>query len=333
MAKDSKQPQIVIYQSEDGQAKINVRFEKETVWLTQDQMAGLFDKAKSTINEHIQNIYDEKELVVSQTMRKFGNSEFSTKPTNYYDLDVIISVGYRVKSQRGTQFRIWATKRLRDYIIKGFALDDERMKQGGQSARYFEELLQRVRDIRSSERNFYQKVTDIYATSIDYRKDDKVTKIFFATVQNKMHYAVHGRTAAEIIAERTDSAKPMMGLTNFRGNYITAGDTKIAKNYLSEKELHQLNLIVSLYLDFAELQATNERPMRMGDWVAKLDAFLQLSEKKLLTHAGKVSAKTASRKAEAEFVNYRKKQDKKYISDFDRAVKKLAKEAGKKNKQ
>ncbi|MBU1110973.1 virulence RhuM family protein [Patescibacteria group bacterium] len=321
--------QIIIYQTEDGQAKIEVRFEKETVWLTQDQMAELFDKAKSTINEHIQNIYDEKELVASQTMRKFGISEFSTKPTNYYHLDVIISVGYRVKSQRGTQFRIWATKRLRDYIIKGFALDDERMKQGGQRARYFEELLQRVRDIRSSERNFYQKVTDIYATSIDYRKDDKLTKEFFATVQNKMHYAVHGHTAAEIVAGRADSARLMMGLTNFKGKYITTGDTKIAKNYLSEKELHQLNLIVSLYLDFAELQATSEQPMRMNGWVAKLDDFLQLSEKKLLTHAGKVSAKTASRKAEVEFVKYRKKQDKQYISDFDRVATKLLKKGKK----
>ncbi|MBU1131595.1 virulence RhuM family protein, partial [Patescibacteria group bacterium] len=298
--------------------------------LTQDQMAELFDKSKSTINEHIQNIYNEKELVLGKTMKKFGNSEFSTKPTNYYNLDVIISVGYRVNSQRGTQFRIWATARLREYIIKGFALDDERMKQGGERARYFEELLQRVRDIRSSERNFYQKVTDIYATSVDYRHDDKLTQEFFATVQNKMHYAAHGRTAAEMINERADNQKPMMDLTNFKGKYITAGDVKIAKNYLSEKELKQLNLIVSLYLDFAELQATNERPMRMTEWASKLDEFLKLSEKKILVNAGKLSAEKAVAKAEAEFEKYRKERDKKYISDFDRQVKKISKTVRKK---
>jgi len=325
MKKDNPRSQVVIYQTEDGQAKVNVRFDNETAWLTQDQMADLFEKSKSTINEHIQNIYDEKELILEQTMRKFGNSEFSTKPTNYYNLDVIISVGYRIKSQRGTQFRIWATARLRDYIIKGFALDDERMKQGGEGARYFEELLQRIRDIRSSERNFYQKVTDIYATSIDYRKDDELTKEFFATVQNKMHYAVHGHTAAEIVSLRADSIKPMMGLSNFKGKYITAEDVKIAKNYLSEKELKQLNLIVSLYLDFAELQATNERPMKMAEWIGKLDDFLKLSEKNILLNAGKVSAEKASEKAKNEFAKYKKEQDKKQISDFDREVKKILK--------
>ena len=254
-------------------------------------------------------------------MRKFGISEFSTKPTNYYNLDVIISVGYRVKSVRGTQFRIWATQRLKEYIIKGFALDDERLKQGGQRARYFEELLQRIRDIRSSERNFYQKVTDIYATSIDYRKDDKQTTEFFATVQNKMHYAVHGHTAAEIIARRADSTKPLMGLTNFKGNYITTQDIKIAKNYLNEEELKRLNLIVSMYLDFAELQATNGRLMKMADWVEKLDQFLKLSERELLTNAGSVSAEQAAKKADDEFEKYRKERDKNYVSDFDRTVK------------
>lgn len=191
MNKKNIQPQVLLYQTEDGQAKLQVTMQNETVWLTQDQMAELFDKAKSTINEHVKNIYEEKELNEPSTMRKFGNSEFSTKPTNYYNLDVIISVGYRVKSSRGTQFRIWATQRLKEYIIKGFTLDDERLKQGGEKTRYLQELLQRIRDIRSSERNFYQKVTDIYATSIDYRKDDELTKEFFATVQNKMHYAVH----------------------------------------------------------------------------------------------------------------------------------------------
>lgn len=317
--------QIIIYQAKDGQTKLDVRLEDETVWLTQEQMADLYGKSKSTINEHIKNVYEEKELEKKSTMRKFGISEFSTKPTNFYNLDVIISVGYRVKSVQGTQFRIWATQRIKEYIVKGFALDDERLKQGGQKARYFQELLQRIRDIRSSERNFYQKVTDIYATSIDYRRDDEMTKIFFATVQNKMHFAVHGQTAAEIIISRADSSKPLMGLVNFKGNYITLQDVKIAKNYLTEKELNQLNLIVSLYLDFAELQATNGRLMKMKDWIAKLDDFLKLSEKELLTHAGKVSAETATQKAEAEFDKYRAKRSKTMISDFDLAVKELEK--------
>jgi len=325
MNNDNQSSKIIIYQTEDGQTKIDVQFQDETVWLTQDQIATLFDKSKSTINEHIQNIYDEKELILDETMRKFGNSEFSTKPTNYYNLDVIISIGYRVKSQRGTQFRIWATQRLKEYIVKGFVLDDERLKQGGQKARYFEELLQRIRDIRSSERNFYQKVTDIYATSIDYRRDDKLTKDFFATVQNKMHFSAHGHTAAEIINERADNKKPLMGLTNFKGEYLTAQDAKIAKNYLTEKELKQLNLIVSLFLDFAELQATNERPMEMIEWIRKLDDFLKLSEKKLLANAGKISAEKASKKAETEFEKYRKDRDKKHISDFDREVRKIEK--------
>ena len=325
MNNDNQSSKIIIYQTEDGQTKIDVQFQDETVWLTQDQIATLFDKSKSTINEHIQNIYDEKELILDETMRKFGNSEFSTKPTNYYNLDVIISIGYRVKSQRGTQFRIWATQRLKEYIVKGFVLDDERLKQGGQKARYFEELLQRIRDIRSSERNLYQKVTDIYATSIDYRRDDKLTKDFFATVQNKMHFSAHGHTAAEIINERADNKKPLMGLTNFKGKYLTAQDAKIAKNYLTEKELKQLNLIVSLFLDFAELQATNERPMKMVEWIRKLDDFLKLSEKKLLANAGKISAEKASKKAETEFEKYRKDRDKKHISDFDREVRKIEK--------
>src|SRR3989339_336860 len=323
MNNDNQSSKIIIYQTEDGQTKIDVQFQDETVWLTQDQMAELFEKSKSTINEHIKNIYEEKELVEGQTMRKFGNSEFSTKPTNCYNLDVIISVGYRVKSVRGTQFRIWATQRLKEYIVKGFTLDDERLKQGGQKARYLQELLQRIRDIRSSERNFYQKVTDIYATSVDYRKDDNLTKEFFATVQNKMHYAVHGHTAAEIVVKRADSQKPLMGLTSLKGNYITFQDVKIAKNYLSEKELNQLNLIVSMYLDFAELQATNGRLMKMSDWVEKLDQFLKLSERKLLANAGSISAEQAAQKAEEEFENYRKERGKDYISDFDKIVKKI----------
>lgn len=325
--KDDKS-QIVIYKSEDGQAKINVHFEGDTAWLTQKLMSELFEVAIPTVNEHLKNIFGTGELSENSVIRNFRITAEDGKvyDTKHYNLDVIIALGYRVNSKRATQFRVWATARLRDYIIKGFALDDERMQQGGNRARYFEELLQRVRDIRSSERNFYQKVTDIYSTSIDYQKDDKLTKEFFATVQNKMHYAVHGHTAAEIISERADSSKPMMGLSNFKGKYITSSDTKIAKNYLSEKELKQLNLIVSLYLDFAELQATNERPMKMAEWVSKLDQFLKLSEKKLLMNAGKVSAEKAGQKAESEFAKYKEEREKVHISDFDREVKKLLKD-------
>lgn len=323
---------IIIYQTEDGQTKVSVHFEDETVWLTQKLMAELFEVSVPTVNEHLKNIFSAGELDENSVIRKFritasDGKEYQAK---HYNLDTIIALGYRVNSKRATQFRIWATARLRDYIIKGFALDDERMKQNGIRSRYFEELLQRVRDIRSSERNFYQKVTDIYATSIDYNVDDERTRKFFATVQNKMHYAVHGHTAAEIINERVDNTKPMMGLTSFKGKYITVGDVRIAKNYLSEKELHQLNLIVSLYLDFAELQATNERPMKMDDWIDKLDEFLKLSEKKLLEGAGKVSSKKAIDKAEAEFAKFKKAQDKKYVSDFDRAIKKIKKSLKKK---
>ena len=327
MKKDNPQSQIVIYQTEDGQARVNVRFENEMAWLTQKLIAELFEVSIPTVNEHLKNIFETSELSEDSVVRNFRITASDAKiyDTKHYNLDVVIALGYRVNSKRATQFRIWATARLRDYIIKGFALNDDRMKQGGGVARYFEELLQRVRDIRSSERNFYQKVTDIYATSIDYRKDDSLTKKFFATVQNKMHYAVHGHTAAEIISLRADSNKPIMGLSNFKGKYITAGDVKIAKNYLSEKELKQLNLIVSLYLDFAELQATNERSMKMAEWIAKLDDFLKLSEKKILLNVGKISAEKASEKAESEFAKYKKEQDKKHISDFDRELKKILK--------
>jgi hypothetical protein len=325
--KDDQQPNIVIYITDDGQAKLQVKIEDETVWLTQDQMAELFDKGRSTIAEHIQNAIKEGELDENSVCREFRRTgsdqkEYSVK---HYNLDVVISVGYRVKSVRGTQFRIWATQRLREYIIKGFALDDERLKQQGGRSRYFDELLQRIRDIRSSERNFYQKITDIYATAIDYHKDDKLTQEFFATVQNKIHYAVHGHTAAEIIAKRADSSKPLMGITNFKGNYITANDITIAKNYLTEDELKQLNLIVSMYLDFAELQAGSGRLMKMTDWIVKLDEFLKISERELLKDAGKVSAKQAASKAHDEFEKYRKERDKNYISDFDMVVKKYLK--------
>ena len=317
--------EITLYTSVDGKTKLQVNLEDETVWLTQDQMAILFWKAKSTINEHINNIYSEEELGKDNTMKKFGNSELSTKPTNYYNLDVIISVGYRVKSKQWTKFRIWATERIHEYIVKGFTMDDDRLKQEWARSRYFEELLQRIRDIRSSERNFYQKITDIYATSIDYKNDDNLTKEFFATVQNKMHYAIHGNTAAELINERVDSEKPFMWLTNFKWKYITTRDIWIAKNYLSEDELKKLNLIVSMYLDFAELQATDWRLMKMNDWIKKLDDFLKVSEKQLLHNSGKVSHKSALEIASKEYEKYRKEEDKKYISDFDHEMKKLLK--------
>jgi len=332
MKKLPKKPQIAIYQVIGDEQKIRVRIEDENVWLTQKQIAELFDVNVRTVNEHLLNIYLEQELDKNLTIRNFRivqkeASREVTRDVKHYNLDTILAVGYRVRSDRGTQFRKWATERLREYLIKGFTLDDERLKQGGGRARYFQELLQRVRDIRSSERMFYQKVTDIYATSIDYKIDADLTRKFFATVQNKMHYAVHGHTAAEIIARRADSKKPLMGLTSFKSDYITENDIVIAKNYLTEPELNQLNLIVSLYIDFAELQAASGRLMKMRDWIKKLDEFLAISEKKLLHSAGTVSAKQAEEKASEEYVKYRSKEDKNYISDFDREVKKLLKAA------
>ena len=322
---ENNEQNIILYQNADGNIKFDVHLQNDSVWVTQEQMAQLFGKAKSTINEHIGNIYKEGELENALTTQKFGNSEFQQKAPLFYNLDVIISVGYRVKSPQGTQFRIWATKRIHEYIVKGFTMDDDRLKQEGARSRYFEELLQRIRDIRSSERNFYQKVTDIYASSIDYKNDDTITKQFFATVQNKMHFAIHGQTAAEMIHSRANASKPFLGLTNYKGNYITQRDISIAKNYLSEDELKQLNLIVSMYLDFAELQATTGRLMKMQDWIQKLDDFLRVSEKELLTNAGKISHQNAIEKAKTEYEKYRKVEDKKYISDFDREMKKLEK--------
>ena len=314
---------FLLYKTSDNKVSINVQIQDETVWLTQEQMAELFDRSKKTISEHIRNVYFEGELTEQATMRKSGNSGFSTKPTNYYNLDVIISVGYRVKSLRGTQFRQWATKRLREYIIKGFTIDDERLKQG--SGRYFRELLQRIRDIRSSERNLYQQVTDIYATSIDYKNDAKLTRRFFATVQNKMHVAAHGKTAAELVYERADAKKPNMGLTNFKGDYITSDDVEVAKNYLSEEELNVLNLIVSQYLDFAELQATRQKTMTMQQWIDKLDEFLKISDSSVLVGAGKIKHEQAMVKAKREFKKYRDEEMRRLVSDFDKATKELKK--------
>ena len=319
--------EIIIYQTENNDVRIQTRLQDETVWLNRHQLSSLFNRDIKTIGKHINNIFEEGELQRDSVVANFATTAADGKSYSmeYYNLDAIISVGYRVKSPQGTKFRQWATKRIAEYIVKGFTLDDDRLKQEGARSRYFEELLQRIRDIRSSERNFYQKVTDIYATSIDYKKDDELTKEFFATVQNKMHFAVHGKTAAEIINERSDAEKPFIGLTNFKGKYITKRDVGIAKNYLSEKELKQLNLIVSLYLDFAELQAMNDRIMTMKDWIIKLDEFLKVSEKKLLNHSGKISHESAVEKANTEYDKYRQAQDIKYISDFDREVKKLIK--------
>ena len=333
--KDQKNPQIAIYHAMGEEQKINVRIEDENVWLTQKLIAELFDVDVRTVNEHLANIYLDQELAKDSTIRNFRIVQKEAlrevaRDVKHYNLDAILAVGYRVRSEKGTQFRKWATEKLREYLIKGFTMDDERLKQGGGRARYFQELLQRVRDIRSSERMFYQKVTDIYATSIDYKVDVELTQKFFATVQNKMHYAVHGHTAAEIITLRADNKKPLMGLTSFKSDYITTGDIVIAKNYLTESEINQLNLIVSLYIDFADLQALSGRLMKMQDWINKLDEFLTISEKKLLHSAGSVSAKQAEQKALEEFEKYRTSRDENYISDFDREVKKLIKSKKKK---
>ena len=324
---------IAIYNIAGDEQKIRVRIEDENVWLTQKLIAELFDVSVPTVNEHLKNIFNTGELDEISVIRNLRITAADGKEyeTNHYNLDTVLAVGYRVRSNRGTQFRKWATEKLREYLVKGFTMDDERLKQGGGRARYFQELLQRVRDIRSSERMFYQKITDIYSTSIDYKVDAELTQKFFATVQNKMHFAVHGHTAAEIIAKRADNKKPLMGLTSFKGDYITTSDIVVAKNYLTEKEINQLNLIVSLYIDFAELQASSGRLMKMRDWIDKLDEFLKVSEKNLLHTAGSVSAKQAEKRALKEYEKYRQMQDKDYISDFDREVKKILK-SQKKNK-
>jgi hypothetical protein len=318
-------PQVILYLTEDGKTRVEVRFEHENVWLTQKLMAELFNTSVPNINMHLKNIFTVKELIADSVIKEFliTASDGKKYKTKMYSLEAIISVGYRVNSDRGTLFRQWATERLKEYMVKGFTLDDARLKQGGHKSRYFEELLQRIRDIRSSERMLYQKVTDIYATSIDYRRDAKETELFFKTVQNKMHYAVTRKTAAEIIAERADSRKPLMGLTNFSGLNMIRRDIYIAKNYLNEEELSMLNRIVDAYLSFAEVQAISEKTMAMKDWIRKLDEYLALMGKGVLHNAGNISAETASQKAEEEFEKYRKAADKKYISDFDRVVKRL----------
>lgn len=300
------QGEIIIYQSEDGNVQLDVRLENETVWLTIDQMALLFGKARSTINEHILNAFQEGELNETASVRKIGNSDFSTKPTNFYNLDVIISVGYRVHSIVGTRFRQWATARLHEYIVKGFTLDDRRLKGNG-GGLYWKELLDRIRDIRSSEKVLYRQVLDLYATSVDYNPKAEESVRFFKIVQNKLHYAAHGHTAAEVIFERADADKPFMGLTSFDGELPTLKDTRIAKNYLNAEELKVLNNIVSGFFDFAEIQAIRHRPMYMDDYIKQLDGILSGTGEKLLTDAGSVSHRQALEKAEKEYRKYQVK--------------------------
>ncbi len=321
--------EFLLYQTEDGKTRLEVRVQDETVWLTQKRMAELFQKDIRTINEHIQNIFAEGELDAESVIRKFRITADDGKDydTQHYNLDVIISVGYRVKSHRGTQFRVWATERLREYIVKGFAMDDDRLKRAG-GGNYFDELLARIRDIRSSEKVFWGKVLDIYATSIDYDPNTKVSRRFFATLQNKMHWAAHGQTAAEVVYRRADADRENMGLTYWSGNRPTKSEAAIAKNYLNPEELDILNRVVSSYLEFAELQALARKPMYMSDWVAKLDDFLKLSGRELLSHAGTVSHEQALARAQLEYEKHRTwriNQRSPVEQHFEKAVKLLSK--------
>ena len=313
MANDLTTPdsEILIYTTDDGDIRIDVRMMDETVWLTQAQMAELFGKARNTVTEHIRNVFDEGELDENSVCRKFRHTAADGKnyEVMYYNLDVIISVGYRVKSHRGTQFRQWATGRLREYIIKGFTLDDKRLREGRTATDYFDELIDRIRDIRASEANFYQKIKDIYRDcSIDYDPHAETSQQFYQMVQNKLHWAVHGNTAAELIAARADAGKPYMGMTSFKGEKPRKADSTIAKNYLNEEEIGLLNLIVNQYLDFAELQAKRRQQMTMKDWTAKLDDFLRLNDMEILEGLGKISKKQADDMAHLEFKGYKKQQ-------------------------
>ena len=324
---------FILYTSQDGEVRVDVFVNDETVWLTQKAMQELFDRSKSTVSEHISNVFKEGELVENQVVRKFRTTADDGKDyeVSYYNLDVIISVGYRIKSQRGTQFRIWATKTLKEFIIKGFVLDDKRLKQGGQvfGKDYFEELLERIREIRASERRFYQKITDIYAQcSIDYDLKSNLTLNFYKTVQNKLHWAITGNTAAEIIDRRANAENPNMGLTTWKNSpegKILKSDTNIAKNYLTEKEINELNRLVELYLNFAELQAERNIPMKMYEWIEALDSFLKINRYDLLNNPGKISHEMAIKKAESEYSKFRKIQDQKFISDFDMEIKNIKK--------
>ena len=322
--------EIILYTSPEGNKRVAVYYQGETVWLTQKQLADLFDVEIPTINYHLKEIFKSGELEENSVIRKFRITAEDGKDylTNCYNLDAIISVGYRVNSEQATRFRIWATQTLREFIIKGFVLDDERLKQGKRfGVDYFDELLERIREIRASERRFYQKITDIYQQcSIDYDKDAEITLLFFKTVQNKLHWAITGKTAAEIIAERAKATKPHMGLTTWKNapkGKILKSDVSIAKNYLEENEIKGLERIVSMYLDYAENQAARQIPMKMTEWVKKLDAFLQFNEYDILNNAGRVSHEIAKTLAEQEYEKFRVKQDRTFESDFDREVKKL----------
>jgi hypothetical protein len=328
--------QFLVYQAEDGNLKLDVCFEDESVWLTQQLMADLFQSSKQNISHHINSVYEEGELSPEATVKKYltvrreGNREVK-RLLDYYNLDMIISVGYRVKSHVATRFRIWATQKLTEYIKKGFVLDDERLKNPDQPFDYFEELERRIQDIRTSERRFYQKITDIYATSIDYDPTLDISIDFFKTVQNKMHWAITGQTAAEIIHSRADAEKPNMGLTNYRGAKVRKQDVAIAKNYLSEEELAALNNLVEQYLIFAQGQAMRRVPMHMRDWIKKLDRFMTLNDRDILNHAGKISHEMAKQLAESEYEKFHGKRlldSEKSVSDFDKAVKQI--EASKK---
>ena len=330
------QSSLILYQTEDGRTRLQVRLDGETAWLSLNQMADLFQRDKSVISRHISNIFSEGELTAAATVAKSATVQVEgrkqvTRDIEYYNLDVIIAVGYRVKSHQGTQFRIWATQRLREYLVKGFAMDDERLKNppGRGQKDYFDELLERIRDIRSSERRFYQKVLDIYATSVDYTANAEQSHQFFAAVQNKMHWASHGHTAAEVIVERADATKPHMGLQSTRpGGIVRKDDVSVAKNYLTEDELQVLNRIVNLYLEYAELQALDRKPMTMQNWITKLDEFLKISGRELLDHTGNISADVAKAKAEAQYVEYRTLLDARPRSvdaEFERVVNDLKK--------
>jgi hypothetical protein len=328
--------EILLYQSEDGETRVDVRLVDETVWLSLTQIAELFQRDKSVISRHIANVYAEGELEERGTVADFATVQSEggrriSRNIAHYNLDVIISVGYRVKSHRGVQFRRWATARLKDYIVKGFVMDDERLKQARHD--YFDELVRRVRAIRVSERRFYQKITDIFALSIDYDPASMTTKEFFATVQNKFHFAIHGMTAPEVITARADAGKPMMGMTSFKGVRPRADDATTALNYLSEDELLSMERIVSQYLDFAEEQAARRIPMKMADWITKLHGFLTLNDRAVLKGLGRVTRKDADNKALAEFERYRIEQDRALVSDFDKSTKGLLGAKPKKREQ
>jgi hypothetical protein len=321
--------EFLLYQTDDGRTRLQVRFQGETAWLTQAAMAELFQTSIPNVSMHIRNVFAEGELQAGSVVKEFLTTaaDGKTYTTKFYNLDVIISVGYRVKSHRGTQFRIWATQRLREYIVKGFAMDDERLKQRG-AGNYFEELLARIRDIRSSEKEFWRKVLEIYATSIDYNPSTEASQQFFATVQNKMHWAAHGQTAAEVIHARASAAKPQMGMTNWVGTKPSNAEAVIAKNYLSPEELNALNRIVTAYLELAEVQALNRKPMYMRDWIAKLDDFLRLSGRDILKHAGSISHDQAVQKAELEFAKFHYAQlaePSQVEKDFEAVVKAMKK--------